>query len=169
MIFQFLAMNSRVAFYTPINQNSRIKRSDLQPVRVFEGAAFGLGGVGQKKSRGDKVTPKGAYRIGWENDKSQFRHFYGLTYPSIHDANLAIIQRRISIKEYQHIVSANQNNQIPPQNTALGGQVGIHGLGSRDLKKHQAINWTFGCIALTNKQIDEIAIYLKVGMVVVVN
>jgi len=82
---------------------------------------------------------------------------------AINDANLAIIQKKISMKEYQSIIEAHQNGKVPPQNTALGGQVGIHGLGSKSLSIHQAINWTFGCIALTNQQIDELSKNIKLG------
>jgi len=139
-----------------------------KPVKYFEGVAFGRGGVGYKRMRGDKVTPKGIYKVGWENNKSQFRHFFGLTYPSINDANQGVIQKRISIAEYRSIVAAHNENRIPPQDTALGGQVGIHGLGSRDIVRHRTINWTFGCIALTNQQIDALSNYLRIGIVVIV-
>jgi len=134
-----------------------------KPFKIFEGAAFGLGGIGRKHGRGDKVTPRGFYRIGWANDHSKYRRFYGLSYPSINDANLAIVQKKISMKEYQAIIEAHQNGKVPPQDTALGGQVGIHGLGSKPLSVHQALNWTFGCIALTNQQIDELSKNIKLG------
>jgi len=134
-----------------------------KPFKIFEGASFGSGGIGRKHGRGDKITPRGFYKIGWMNEHSKYRHFYGLTYPSINDANLAIIQKKISMKEYQAIVDAHQAGKVPPQDTALGGQVGIHGLGSKPLSIHQSVNWTFGCIALTNKQIDELAKNIKLG------
>lgn len=139
-----------------------------QTIKVFNGASFGRGGVGQKKVRGDKVTPRGIYKIGWYHPVSQFRHFLGLTYPNIHDANVAILNKRISMSEYNLIVKAYEEKKLPPQNTRLGGEVGIHGLGNRDLERHRTENWTFGCIALTNKQIDELTKYVEIGATVII-
>lgn len=141
------------------------------PIKVFNHAAFGRGGVGLKRKRGDNVTPKGIYTIGWNNDKSDFRKFFGLTYPSIQDAENGLQQGLINDSEYQAIVKAHLEHKIPPQNTALGGSVGIHGLGAplRRWKKHLFLNWTEGCVALTNEQIDELAMYVKPGMFVVIN
>lgn len=141
------------------------------PLKVFNHAAFGSGGVGVKHKRGDNVTPKGVYTIGWNNAKSSFRNFFGLTYPSIQDAENGLKHKLINADEYQAIVKAQQEHKVPPQNTALGGAVGIHGLGTpiRRLLKHRTSNWTEGCVALTNQQIDELAMYVKTGMFVVID
>ena len=48
--------------------------------------------------------------------------------------------------------------------TALGGQLGIHGLGVGDAEIHRAYNWTRGCVALEDWQIDELRPWLRVGM-----
>jgi murein L,D-transpeptidase YafK len=141
------------------------------PIKVFNHAAFGRGGVGLKRKRGDNITPQGVYTIGWNNEKSDFRKFFGLTYPSIQDADNGLKRHLISETEYQAIVKANMEHKVPPQNTALGGSVGIHGLGTpiRRIKKHLVSNWTEGCVALTNEQIDEFAMYVKPGMLVVID
>ncbi len=142
-----------------------------KPLKVFNNAAFGQGGVGMKHKRGDKVTPKGVYTIGWNNDKSDFRKFFGLTYPSIEDAKNGLKRRLVNENEYQAIVKAHMEHKVPPQDTALGGAIGIHGLGTpiRRLVKHRISNWTEGCVALTNQQIDELAMYAKTGMFVVID
>lgn len=137
-------------------------------VKIFTGAAFGRGGVGLKTEQGDQVTPKGMYKIGWKNSHSQFRHFFGLNYPSIADANRAIAHHKISKNEYFSIIRAQQAGRTPPQNTALGGQIGIHGLGGKSIAIHQSTNWTFGCIALTNQQIDELSMYVTIGTWIVI-
>jgi murein L,D-transpeptidase YafK len=141
------------------------------PFKVFTHAAFGSGGIGYKHKRGDNITPKGVYRIGWNNDKSDFRNFFGLTYPSIPDAENGLKHNLINADEYKAIVDANLQHTVPPQDTALGGAIGIHGLGTpiRRVIKHRTLNWTEGCIALTNEQIDELAIYVKAGMMVVID
>ena len=57
---------------------------------------------------------------------------------------------------------------MPPQQTALGGHIGIHGIGAGDPRIHEDFNWTSGCIALTNAQIDDLAGWVRLGMRVVV-
>lgn len=140
-------------------------------LKVFNNAAFGRGGVGFKHKRGDNITPKGIYAVGWNNDRSDFRNFFGLTYPSIQDAQNGLDRGLIDKKEYQAIVKAHMDHKVPPQNTALGGAVGIHGLGTplRRVQKHRTSNWTEGCVALTNEQIDELAMHVKTGMSVVID
>ncbi len=141
------------------------------PVKIFTHAAFGAGGIGYKRHRGDNITPKGVYTIGWNNDKSDFRNFFGLTYPSIPDAENGLKRHLINEDEYKAIVDAHMQHTVPPQDTALGGAIGIHGLGTakRRFIKHRTLNWTEGCIALTNEQIDELAVYVKTGMMVVID
>lgn len=143
--------------------------NQYKPIKTYTGARFGRGGIGKKAKKGDKITPVGLYRIGWENTRSQFGHFYGLTYPSIEDANRGLINKKIKKETYLSIIKAHQNNQIPPQNTQLGGSVGIHGLGKKSPEIHDLVNWTFGCIALTNEQINDAAHYIKLGMKVIIN
>jgi murein L,D-transpeptidase YafK len=145
------------------NQRLEVKQGN-QTVAVFADIAVGRAGAGQKKHRGDDITPKGDYKIGWINSASPFYIFYGLTYPSVQDANQAYSQGMISESEYGAIVFAHQYNQIPPQNTALGGQVGLHGLGRGDEEIHRQMNWTHGCVALTNEQIDELNGWIYQGM-----
>ena len=63
-------------------------------------------------------------------------------------------------------MTAHQLHQIPPQNTPLGGQIGIHGLGNADERIHKVFDWTHGCIALTNPQIDQLSQWIDTGTVV---
>ncbi|MFA6052891.1 MAG: L,D-transpeptidase [Methylobacter sp.] len=128
--------------------------------------AIGRGGAGAKRHRGDNVTPFGSYRIGWVGQKSSFRKFFGLTYPSPEDAEKALGQGIINQGTYNSIVTAHRYHQIPPQNTPLGGRIGIHGLGRADEKIHKSMNWTHGCIALTNGQIDHLSQWIDKGTVV---
>ena len=48
------------------------------------------------------------------------------------------------------------------------GQLGIHGVGMGDMKVHETVNWTEGCIALTNEQVRDLAKWVVVGTRVVV-
>ncbi|MGR8941561.1 MAG: L,D-transpeptidase family protein [Gammaproteobacteria bacterium] len=142
-----------------------IKKGD-RTVDTISDIAIGRGGAGYKAHRGDDITPFGDYRIGWVGERSNFRRFFGLTYPNAQDARTALIKGIISKDTYERIVEAVERNQIPPQNTPLGGQIGIHGLGAADEKIHRSMNWTHGCIAMTNNQIDHLSRYVEPGMVV---
>jgi murein L,D-transpeptidase YafK len=135
-------------------------------VETINKIAIGRAGAGVKAHRGDNVTPYGSYRIGWVGEKSMFRRFFGLNYPSVEDAENALRRNIIDEYTYNRIVYAHQFNQVPPQNTPLGGQIGIHGLGSADKRVHETFDWTHGCIALTNGQIDHLSQLVNTGTVV---
>lgn len=135
-------------------------------IETLQGIAIGRKGAGLKSHRGDDITPQGNYRIGWIGEKSNFRKFFGLTYPSTLDAQIALKRGTISQQDYYSIKTANELHQIPPQNTALGGQIGIHGVGAGDEAVHQLFDWTHGCIALTNSQIEHLSQWLDTGTVV---
>ncbi len=133
-------------------------------LETFEHISIGRNGARQKLEVGDNVTPIGTYKITHTNAKSHFRKFFGIDYPSVKDANLALFSAKISSSEYQAIVEAHENNKIPPQNTALGGQIGIHGVGRGNKKVHGIFDWTHGCIAVSNRQIDRLAKWVYKGM-----
>jgi murein L,D-transpeptidase YafK len=135
-----------------------------QTVLVLSNIAVGRSGAGIKTRRGDDITPLGEYKIGWVNEKSQFHTFYGLTYPSAEDAKTGLSKGIISQNEYDAIIYAQQHDLIPPQTTALGGRVGVHGLGRGDERIHKLMNWTHGCVALTNTQIDTLDEWIEEGM-----
>jgi murein L,D-transpeptidase YafK len=140
-----------------------VKRGD-RTVAAFPNIAIGRSGSGFKNHRGDNITPVGEYKIGWINEQSQFHIFYGLTYPSVQNAKEAFSKGLVSESEYAAIIYAHEHGQIPPQNTSLGGQVGVHGLGRGDENIHNLMNWTHGCIALTNNQVDELDRWIVEGM-----
>ncbi|GAB4263146.1 MAG: hypothetical protein Kow0065_13930 [Methylomicrobium sp.] len=133
-----------------------VKKGELT-LEKMENIAIGRNGAGFKEHRGDDVTPLGTYKIGWVNEKSSFHRFYGLSYPSIENAHAALDKGIIDPVTFDKIAEAHQRNSIPPQNTSLGGQIGIHGLGRGNEKIHRTMNWTHGCIALTNHQIDRLS------------
>ena len=137
-----------------------------QTIETVKGIAIGRRGAGLKRQRGDDITPYGNYRIGWVGQRSNFHKFFGLTYPSVQDAEIALKRGIISERNYYDIVAAHRLNLVPPQNTPLGGKIGIHGLGAGDEKVHQIFDWTHGCIALTNQQIDHLSQWVNTGTVV---
>jgi murein L,D-transpeptidase YafK len=144
-----------------------IKKGD-KTVAVLNNIAIGRSGAGEKNHRGDDITPIGNFRIGWINESSNFRKFYGLTYPNVEHADNALKKGKINLDTYESIARAQSSGQIPPQDTNLGGQIGIHGLGSASLSIHKSMNWTHGCIALTNDQIDQLSQWVEKGTLVTV-
>ncbi|MBE2294083.1 MAG: L,D-transpeptidase [Phycisphaerales bacterium] len=136
-----------------------------QPIKVFDQIALGSSGAGLKSRRGDNKTPLGVFRVGWVNDHSKFKKFIGLDYPNTDYAERALRERRIDQWTYERIRSAWISGNRPPQDTPLGGQIGIHGVGGGDPNVHSAgVNWTSGCVALNNWQIDALRPWVKVGM-----
>lgn len=133
------------------------------PLRVFDNIAVGVRGVGVKQQRGDAITPLGSFRVGWINPYSQFKLFFGLDYPNLEHARLALYDGRIDDATFNAISRELAAGRSPPQETPLGGQIGIHGLGGNDPYVHANSDWTNGCVALTNEQIDALARWVKVG------
>ena len=77
----------------------------------------------------------------------------------------------ITKEKYNTILSALSRRETPPQNTALGGAIGIHGIGEESQEKiemHGTLDWTQGCIALRNHEIDDLLSFLSVGIRVVI-
>lgn len=133
--------------------------------------ALGRGGAGDKRIRGDNKTPLGVYRITGFNDSSPYHLFMRLSYPNIKDGFFGLRNRLISRADFDRIVDALRTDATPPQNTPLGGAIGIHGLGDENaekLKIHSSLDWTQGCIALTNREINELRHYVDVGTKVVI-
>jgi len=134
--------------------------------------ASGKGGKGDKKMLGDRKTPVGIYRIVELKDSEKFHRFLRLSYPNVKDAFYGLKNKIISRAEFDAIVAASRSGQIPPQDTPLGGAIGIHGLGDESgdrLYLHLGNDWTEGCIALTNEQVEEVMRYVDVGTRVVIS
>ena len=136
--------------------------------KKFVDISVGRGGTADLHFRGDGSTPKGSFRIAWVNQRSKFHLFFGLDYPNIDHAELAYESAKIDFETFYTISHAVMRGQTPPQDTPLGGFIGIHGLGHKDPRMHKMLNWTEGCIALTDEQIDQLAHWIDVGTRVVI-
>jgi murein L,D-transpeptidase YafK len=137
-------------------------------VRIFDGVAFGQAGVADDRLRGDRTTPRGIFHVTRIDPESRFRLFFGLDYPTHAHARRAYREGLIDRNTYFRIVRARALGIVPPQDTILGGYIGIHGLGAGDPGIHEQFNWTQGCVALTNHQIDELKPYVRLGTRVVI-
>jgi murein L,D-transpeptidase YafK len=134
--------------------------------------AVGKGGSPDKLYRGDNRTPEGVYRIRKFNYNSRFVLFMGLDYPNKEDAENGLRYGLISFNDYLKIKNNIENDEMPPQNTELGGQIGIHGmnpnLSAEEKYLYHDANWTNGCIALENTDILDLYRYCTVGTKVVI-
>ena len=132
-------------------------------IKSYENIAIGRYGKTYFKVRGDNKTPLGKYRVGWINRESRYYIFLGLTYPDQPAADRALQDGRISEAQWQDIRRSLKAGKTPSQHTPLGGYIGIHGLGQGDMAIHQQYNWTNGCVALTNTQIDQLLKWVRIG------
>ncbi|HHJ40365.1 MAG TPA: murein L,D-transpeptidase [Methylothermaceae bacterium] len=135
---------------------------------VFENIAIGRGGVTQQKRQGDNKTPLGEFHIGWVKENSRYHRFFGLNYPTIPFVKYGQNAGLIDNETFRSLLKANFEEAVPSQNTPLGGYIGIHGLGRADARIHGLFNWTRGCIALTNEQIDQLSQWVGKGTRVVI-
>jgi murein L,D-transpeptidase YafK len=110
---------------------------------------IGLGGLERKLRSGDNATPEGIYRILEIRGPGQTRYYRALLldYPNEQD------RRRFE--------TARRNGWVP-KGSNPGGLIEIHGEGGRDQ------DWTKGCVALTNTEMDELSRWVKVGTMVAI-
>ena len=137
-------------------------------VKVFENIAIGSNGPTLNKQRNDDKTPLGEFKITQIRPSDRFKLFMALSYPNREHTERAYQEHRIDAAEYKALRYDLDHGRPPSQNTSLGGQLGIHGLGRGDLKIHETVNWTRGCIAMTNEQVQELTEFVAVGTRVVV-
>lgn len=135
-----------------------------QVLQRFDDVSIGRGGPSADRRRGDGTTPLGKFHIDRIHRSSRFLLFFGIDFPRPEHARRAFEAGRIDAEDYERIVAAFEANRSPPQDTPLGGQLGIHGLGARDQRVHESFHWTQGCIALTNAQIKRLSRWIHLGM-----
>lgn len=112
------------------------------PMRTYL-VALGQKPVGDKQRKGDMRTPEGLFHIEARNPESRY-------YRSL----------RISYPDAAHRARARARGVSP------GGEIMIHGLPASQAwvgPAHRDFDWTEGCIAVTNDEIDEIWRAVPVG------
>jgi murein L,D-transpeptidase YafK len=135
------------------------------PLKTYR-AVFGRGyPEGDKERTGDRRTPEGEFYICSMNHSTRFYKFLGLSYPSLRHAGQGLRRGIITAGEFAAIAQALQERRQPSWETRLGGAVGIHGRMIEDPAAHAARqNWTDGCIALANADMDELFSLASIGM-----
>ncbi|MGJ5820864.1 L,D-transpeptidase family protein [Paludibaculum fermentans] len=120
----------------------------LQNGKVFKTYKVALGKqpVGPKIQQGDMRTPEGLYRVDGRYARSQFHRALHISYPNSTDRARA---QRLGVQP--------------------GGDILIHGLpnGQGSVgNAHLQSDWTWGCIAVTDEEIEEIWKLVPNGAVV---
>jgi murein L,D-transpeptidase YafK len=121
-----------------------VVKKSARKLFLFEGdkllrsyqVALGKNPVGPKERRGDHRTPEGTYLLDWRNPQSRFYRSIHISYPNEND------RRRAAAKG------------VHP-----GGDIMLHGVPDRyrdDQEFIIGLNWTEGCIAVTNEAMEEI-------------
>lgn|SRR5579871_1820023 len=113
--------------------------------KVVKSYKVALGGnpEGPKDRQGDHKTPEGVYSVDAKKPNSAFHKALHLSYPNAADRERA---KKLGVSP--------------------GGDVEIHGLGKQWGwlgASHRLKDWTDGCIAVTNEEMDEIYPLIKVG------
>ena len=122
---------------------------------------LGFNPVGEKVRQGDKRTPEGSYYVCMKNPRSKYYLSLGLSYPSIEDAERGLQQKLITKGDHDRIIERISKKSTPPWDTPLGGEIFIHGGG-------ETWDWTYGCVAMCNKDIEELFKVVALGTQVVI-
>lgn len=105
---------------------------------------LGKNWIGDKRHRGDKATPEGKYKVTKKKSGKQTKYYKALLidFPNNDDR-----------KRFE----AEKKNGTLPRHADIGGLIEIHGGGGR------GIDWTDGCVALTNENMDWLYTRTKTG------
>ena len=117
-------------------KNVLVLLSKGAPVRTYD-AEVGSNALGVKQRQGDRATPEGRYRIVKKKDRGQSRYYRALLLDYPNDA------------DRQRFAAAQRRGEIP-RGARIGGLIEIHGDGGRGQ------NWTEGCVALSNRDLDDL-------------
>mgnify|MGYP001792502113 CR=1 FL=1 len=117
-------------------QRKLVLLSDEGILRTYD-FELGFAPVGDKDIEGDGKTPEGRYFIDRKNPNSAFHLSVGISYPNVAD-----------------VEKARALGESP------GGDIFIHGTPR---KYRRQADWTWGCLAVTNREMEEIFAMVEVG------
>lgn len=112
-----------------------------KPIKTFD-AELGINWMGDKRRKGDKATPEGIYRVTQKKEGARTKFYKALliNYPNDED------RKRIAAEKKDGTLSSHAD---------IGGLIEIHGHGGK------GIDWTDGCVALKNNDMD--ALFRLIG------
>ena len=124
-------------------------------------SGLGFAPSGTKEKEGDGKTPEGIFYVANLLPDSSYHRAFLFSYPTKADAARGVASGLITPAEHDQITQAQNACQAPPQETGLGGDIEIHGDGSSK-------DWTVGCVALENDDVDRLWGELHLGTSLVV-
>lgn len=138
-----LPTNIKIDYLQVFKSRHQLKAfSNGKIIKIYT-ISLGKTPTGDKQFEGDKKTPEGIYYINDKNPYSGWHKNLGISYPNKSDISSARKLRK-----------------------SAGGNIKIHGIrnGFGFIHKfHRWFDWTNGCIALTNAEIDELYKAVKIG------
>lgn len=120
-----------------------------QWVRTFDKVSFGRV-PGVKVQEGDRRTPSGLYRIIGKREHPRWSRFMLIDYPNLSDRD----DHRRAIEDGIAVAGP-------------GGEIGIHG-SDKERFNELGIDWTLGCVSLTNDDVDELYEMVPDGTLVLI-
>ena len=121
--------------------------SDGKHLKTYS-ISLGTSPIGQKTQEGDGKTPEGEYFIDWVHPNSSYYKAIRVSYPNTND----------KLKAFERGVSA-------------GGDIMIHGMPNGFgwmFPLLSKLDWTEGCIAVSNTAMEEIALAITVGAKIII-
>ena len=128
-----VAANAQTAQYLVVEKEAR-RLTLFRDGEVLRSYRVDLGGnpIGHKQHEGDQRTPEGTYSIDFKNPDSAYHLSLKISYPNDED-----------------VARAKRLGRDP------GGMIMIHGVGEEAIWRRRQ-DWTDGCIAVSNSEIEEI-------------
>jgi len=122
---------------------------------------LGFAPSGDKQVEGDGKTPEGVFYVAELVPNSQYYKAFLVSYPDAQDAAWGYGQGLITSAQKSAIESAQASCATPPQTTALGSYIELHGEGGGQ-------DWTWGCMAIESFELDQVWAVLGAGDTIVV-
>lgn len=110
--------------------------------------ALGRNPIGHKQQEGDSRTPEGSYKLDYINERSSYYRSMHVSYPNAQDK-----------------ASARQRGVSPGGMIMVHGQPNGYGYLSAAT---QTRDWTDGCIALTDQEMDDFLSLVKIGTIITI-
>jgi len=144
---QLSANNKKVILVDKFAHTCKVYQNK-KVIRTFE-VEFGANWMGDKLVKGDKATPEGIYKVTDKKSgsKTKFHKALLINYPN--DEDRAKFEKAKSKK-------------LIPANADIGGLIEFHGMGGK------GIDWTDGCIALSNNDMDALYSLINTGTIVII-
>lgn len=124
-----------------------------RPIKSYP-IVLGNNPVGDKLREGDYKTPEGTFKVRDLYPHPQWSKFIWLDYPNQ--------------ESWLKHLAAKQSGKIKLSDT-VGSEIGIHGVPqNRDFLIDEGTNWTWGCVSLKNKDVDELYSAIQTGTTITI-